>query len=92
MPEPPRPPFDLAAIADGVRALLSAVVADVPDARRSHYVEGVAAACVAVKTARECLDEAVRLARLHGVTWSEIGAELGVSRQAAFQRFGAPSE
>jgi hypothetical protein len=33
---------------------------------------------------------AVGLARAAGTTWQEIGDVLGVSRQAAFQRFGKP--
>jgi len=34
-------------------------------------------------------EAAVRSARLDGTSWNEIGDELGVSRQAASQRFGA---
>jgi hypothetical protein len=34
----------------------------------------------------------VRRAREAGHTWAEIGQELGTSRQAAFQRFGRPSD
>jgi hypothetical protein len=36
------------------------------------------------------LQEGVRRARAAGRTWQEIGELLGVSRQAAFQRFGRP--
>jgi hypothetical protein len=53
----------------------------------------VAAASAALEAARELLDESVRLARLDGASWGDIGAVLGISRQAAFQRFGSsPSE
>lgn len=31
---------------------------------------------------------AVRHARLHGLSWAEIGTVLGVSRQALHKRFG----
>lgn len=31
---------------------------------------------------------AVRHARLHGMSWAEIGTVLGISRQALHQRFG----
>lgn len=51
----------------------------------------------AVKTARElsalaadALRLAVDLARSSGRTWQELGDVLGVTRQAAFQRFGHP--
>lgn len=43
--------------------------------------------------AREILQQvrrAVERAREAGHTWAEIGAVLGISRQAAFQRFGRP--
>jgi hypothetical protein len=36
------------------------------------------------------LAAAVQRARLAGHTWQQIGDELGISRQAAFQRFGKP--
>lgn len=36
------------------------------------------------------LRETVHQARRHGTTWQDIGAVLGISRQAAFQRFGQP--
>ena len=31
---------------------------------------------------------AVRFARVHGLSWAEIGTVLGVSRQALHKRFG----
>lgn len=39
-------------------------------------------------TAREKLDAAVKGARRAGASWQFIGDLLGVSRQAAFERFG----
>jgi L-alanine-DL-glutamate epimerase-like enolase superfamily enzyme len=48
----------------------------------------VASASAAFEAAREALREAVRMALDHGASWSDIGATLGVSRQAAFDRFG----
>lgn len=44
-----------------------------------------AADAVAADTAR--LNEVVALARAHGRSWNEIALALGVSRQAARQRF-----
>lgn len=48
----------------------------------------VADAAAAFDGARDALHRAVREALDDGATWSDIGAVLGVSRQAAFQRFG----
>lgn len=42
--------------------------------------------------AAEALRDAVAAARAAGCTWQEIGDLLGVSRQAAFQRFGQPDD
>ena len=39
--------------------------------------------------ARDLLSDVVRSARAAGQSWGAIGAELGISRQAAQQRFGA---
>ena len=48
----------------------------------------------AVREAREALEqleaETARRARDSGVTWSQIGALYGVSKQAAQQRFRGP--
>lgn len=40
--------------------------------------------------AQALLAAAVHRARERGRTWQEIGEALGVSRQAAFQRYGKP--
>lgn len=45
-----------------------------------------------VRRSRQRLQELVSTARSHGVSWQEIGGTLGVSRQAAFKRFGARDE
>ncbi|MBG6179784.1 DUF3887 domain-containing protein [Arthrobacter sp. CAN_A1] len=37
------------------------------------------------------LAASVQQARRHGTTWQDIGSVLGISRQAAFQRFGQPA-
>lgn len=42
----------------------------------------------AVDRAKENLTSTVRDARSNGRTWAEIGEALGMSRQAAFKRFG----
>ena len=55
---------------------------------RTHLLEVVAGASLAFEAARLGLHDAVRAALDDGATWSDIGDVLGVSRQAAFQRFG----
>jgi Protein of unknown function (DUF3887) len=40
----------------------------------------------------EGMQTAVRRAREGGSTWAEVGQVLGISRQAAFQRFGRPAD
>jgi hypothetical protein len=50
----------------------------------------LAAAHQRVRDAQGRLQRAVEAARAAGRTWHEIGAVLGTTRQAAFQRFGRP--
>jgi hypothetical protein len=45
-------------------------------------------AAAAVSAAEASLDEQVVVLRGRGVSWARVGAALGVSRQAAWQRFG----
>jgi hypothetical protein len=54
---------------------------------RSAVLEEVGVAALAYDTARRALEEAVGQARAHGFSWSEVGGALGITRQAAFQRF-----
>lgn len=55
-------------------------------------VRGIRHADELVRRSRERLQEVVSTARSHDVSWQEIGDALGVSRQAAFKRFGAKGE
>lgn len=52
-------------------------------------LSGIARAEIA---AREALAQAVTDLRTHGYSWQDIGARLGMSRQAAQQRFGKTGE
>lgn len=53
----------------------------------------IIAAAVEVKsTADSALAAAIRAARAHGATWQLVGDALGITRQAAFQRFGRPTD
>ncbi|MFJ3029348.1 DUF3887 domain-containing protein [Curtobacterium sp. NPDC087080] len=53
-------------------------------------LDTVAAANRVCEQATALLAASVERARNEGVTWQQIGDVLGVSRQAAFQRFGKP--
>src|SRR3954451_6072561 len=58
------------------------------DARDARYMRRIIAASDAVGAAQAELHAAVAAARAAGDTWAMIGTALGISRQAAFQRFG----
>lgn len=60
--------------------------------RDATHIRRIIAAAKAVETADAELDAAVAAARAAGDTWDAIGVALGVSRQAAFQRFGQQSK
>jgi hypothetical protein len=55
---------------------------------KTLLLEMVGGASTTFEAARVALNQAVRAALDAGATWSDIGDVLGVSRQAAFQRFG----
>jgi hypothetical protein len=55
---------------------------------KAEHLDLVATAVAAFEAARDTLEAAVRAALRHGATWSEIGGLLGISRQAAFHRYG----
>lgn len=57
---------------------------------RDEALDGVRAAAAQVEFAEAALGESVLRARAAGHTWQEVGDVLGVSRQAAFKRFGRP--
>lgn len=59
----------------------TATVEHTPDLR------GIAIAAEAARADEARLREAVQVARAHGRSWNQIAMALGVSRQAARQRF-----
>lgn len=65
-------------------AELDRPTADASDLRR------IGAALSGVAAAENELTQAVRAARANGRSWGDIAVVLGVSRQAARQRFGEP--
>jgi hypothetical protein len=59
------------------------------DARDGRYMRRISAATEALEAAHTELHAAVHAARAAGDTWAMIGTALGITRQAAFQRFGS---
>jgi hypothetical protein len=57
-------------------------------ARDATHLRAIIAAKDAVASAESQLRAAVDAARAAGDTWAAIGVALGITRQAAFQRFG----
>lgn len=55
-------------------------------------LDGVREADRAAREAQESLRAAVQEARAAGLSWAEVGRTLGVTRQAAFKRFGTPRD
>jgi DNA-directed RNA polymerase specialized sigma24 family protein len=58
---------------------------------RTDDLRQIASASEAVSADEARLREAVEVARGHGRSWNQIAVALGVSRQAARQRFGDKS-
>ncbi len=57
------------------------------EVQRTDDLREIAAAAEAVRADDARLREAIGLARAHGRSWNHIALALGVSRQAARQRF-----
>lgn len=76
------------AVEQGIEGFLDQIEPDPADARDASHIRRVIAASEAVEVAQGELVAAVAAARAAGDTWDAIGVALGVSRQAAFQRFG----
>jgi hypothetical protein len=55
---------------------------------RTDDLRQIAAVSDAVRADEARLREAIEVARAHGRSWNQIAVALGVSRQAARQRFG----
>lgn len=55
-------------------------------------LDAVVRAAGALARARDDLARAVEDARGGGATWADVGEVLGISRQAAFKRFGRPRD
>ncbi|MGO9157376.1 hypothetical protein [Mycobacterium sp.] len=57
------------------------------DARDASHMRAIIAAKQALDDAEAQLAAAVHAARAAGDTWAAIGVALGITRQAAYQRF-----
>ncbi len=60
------------------------------DVENTEDLRAVAAAVAATRADEARLRETVEIARAHGRSWNHIALVLGVSRQAARQRFARP--
>ena len=58
------------------------------DARDASHIRRIIEANAALGAAQDELNAAVLAARGAGDTWDAIGVALGITRQAAYQRFG----
>jgi hypothetical protein len=67
---------------------LDSIEPETGDVRVAGRMRRITAAAGALDAARAELDAAVAASRATGDTWDVIGIALGVSRQAASQRFG----
>jgi hypothetical protein len=70
------------------RELLSQLLA----AESASPLDAIAFIQGAASELAEGMQSAVQRARSAGQTWAEVGQVLGISRQAAFQRFGRPAD
>jgi hypothetical protein len=78
--------------AEGIDARLDSIEPDPAGAAGATHMRRIAAAAAALTAAELELRAAVAAARAAGDTWDVIGLGLGVSRQAAYQRFGKSSD
>lgn len=72
----------------GIEDWLDSIEPNPADARDATNFRRIIAANDALEAAQDELRAAVMAARAAGDTWDAIGVALGVSRQAAYQRFG----
>jgi hypothetical protein len=72
---------------DVARAVMAVISAPDEDRGGGCALATASLAAVVLQTADQALMEAVTTARRRGHSWGEIGAALGVSRQAAWARF-----
>jgi hypothetical protein len=74
-----------------VGAIMAEVRARAPDAPLDRVEAAIAAGMELASGGDELIGRCVAEARAAGCSWTEIGARMGVSKQAARQRFGQPA-
>jgi hypothetical protein len=85
----PKSHRDLAAVAAETEALLNEIDPETLSWENPHDLRRIGSAHEELLSATAELQSAVSAARQTGRSWSEIGVVLGVSKQAAQQRFGS---
>jgi hypothetical protein len=78
--------------AAGGRAAARRLVGQLLSEESASPLDAVAFIQGAASEIGEGMQAAVQRARTAGSTWAEVGQVLGISRQAAFQRFGRPAD
>jgi hypothetical protein len=83
---------------EAIRSAITEAVIGVPEGLRSNletdpdeFLRLIAASRVAAETTTRLLRESISGARASGHSWDTVGTLLGVSRQAAQQRFASPT-
>jgi len=74
------------------RALLGPLLGPLLAEQSASPLDAIAFIQGAASEIGEGMQAAVQRARKAGQTWAEVGQVLGISRQAAFQRFGRPAD
>ncbi|MGD0699564.1 MAG: DUF3887 domain-containing protein [Trebonia sp.] len=80
------------AAAAGGRAAARGLVGELLSQEPTNPLDAIAFLQGAASEIGDGMQAAVQRARQAGRTWAEVGQVLGISRQAAFQRFGRPAD
>lgn len=86
----PRTPEQLARAAKEAEAWLDTLDPKTVPAQDTSDLRNVAEAVHNIARDEACLRDAVRVARANGRSWGRISMALGVSKQAARERFSEP--
>ncbi|WP_440311591.1 DUF3887 domain-containing protein [Leucobacter chromiireducens] len=89
---PPQPTRALSPLAEEVDAAVLAAASADASVSAAGATSAIQAANALSTAAHDSLASLVGAARRSGVSWQVIGDALGVSRQAAFKRFGSAGE
>lgn len=61
------------------------------EAKKTHYLDQLQSAAVQLSDLEASISKFVMIARANGASWSDVGDALGVSKQAAQQRYRSSS-